>query len=356
VAPDELRDPADLSPQLIIGREGLPRLWGRQGFWQIRLRWAVAPTMILAIVIGKLLGFEFPVVPILVVALASPIYNALFALTLRRFRSLLAADSRLDRLFIATEVVVDYAAMFLLIYLTGGASSPLAIFLLFHVIIAAIQFTALTAYALAGVAAGGLWLLFLAEAQGWFPCHHLAFRGISLDPVDQPAHTILGLLFLTATLFITAGLVNRISARLRSRVGDLADANADLARSHAAIQELMQERAQFTLQVAHNLRAPLAAGLGIIDLLREGYVGPLTDKQQEQLGRLDLTRWACSWPSPELVTAAGRSRTSPSTCASWPDTPKRPSKASRRPRRSASKWRWPRTCHRWPPASGCSSS
>ena len=118
MADEPIRDLAEISPQLTAGREGLPQLWGRQGFWQIRLRWAVAPLMIAGVLVGRALGFEFPVVPILVVALASPIYNGLFALVLKRFRGLLEVDPRLDRLFIATEVVADYAAMFLLIFFT----------------------------------------------------------------------------------------------------------------------------------------------------------------------------------------------------------------------------------------------
>jgi signal transduction histidine kinase len=281
------RAPSGYSPLLLAGREGLPQLWGRQGLWQIRLRWAVAPLMIAGIVLGRQLGFEFRVVPILAIALASPIYNGVLALVFRRYRQRLETDPRLNRIFITTEVVADYAAMFLLIYFTGGASSPLTIFLLFHVIIAAIQFTATTAYGLAGVAAGGLWLLYLGEAGGWLPCHHLTFHGVPLNPAEQSAYAILILASLTATLFITAGIVSRISARLRRRVGDLAEASSHLARSHAAIQALMQERAEFTLEVAHNLRAPLAAGLSIVDLLREGYVGELTDSQRQHLDRLD---------------------------------------------------------------------
>ncbi len=275
------------SPELTAGREGLPQIWGRQGFWQIRLRWTVAPLMIAGIVVGQLLGFQFRVVPILVIALASPMYNGLLALALTRYGGRLQAEPKLKHIFLATEVIADYTAMFLLIYFTGGASSPLTIFLLFHVVIAAIQFAATTAYALAGVAAGGLWLLYLGEAGGWLPCHHLAFRGAPLNPAEQPAYAVLMLAFLTATLFITAGIVSRISARLQRRVGDLAEASSDLARSHGAVQALMQERAQFTLEVAHNLRAPLAAGLSIVDLLSEGYVGELTDGQRQQLARLD---------------------------------------------------------------------
>ncbi len=223
---------------LSAGRSGLPLLWGQHGSWQIRLRWAVAPLMIIAVVVGRLLGFEFDVVPILVIALLSPIYNGLFALVFRRYRSELESDHRLDRIFTTSEVVVDYLMVFLLLYFTGGVSSPLVVFLIFHVILAAIQFPATTAYTLAGVAAGGLWLMLLGQVEGWLECHHIAFRGASLHYLDQPAYAAIMLGAFTATLFVTAGLVSRIAARLRDRVGDLADATFDVARANQRMRSL----------------------------------------------------------------------------------------------------------------------
>ena len=62
--------------------ETLPRLWGRRGFWQIRLRWAVAPLMIAGVLVGRALGFGFETLPILLIALASLVYNALLRLGL----------------------------------------------------------------------------------------------------------------------------------------------------------------------------------------------------------------------------------------------------------------------------------
>ena len=356
---------SDYSPQLTAGREGLPQLWGRQGFWQIRLRWAVAPLMIAGIVIGRLLGFEFRVVPILVIALASLIYNALLALVLHRYRDRLESDARLDRIFITTEVIADYAAMFLLIYFTGGAASPLAIFLLFHVIIAAIQFAAPTAYALAGVAAGGLWLLLLGGAR----------RLAALSPPRLSRHGAQSGRPARADR-PGAGFPHRHPVHHRrpgragsrrgcdGRVGDLAEATSDLARSHVAVQALMHERAQFTLEVAHNLRAPLAAGLGIVDLLRGGYVGELTEKQDEQLGRLDQRLRALNETIGELLAiartrdwsreiedvvvdlrrAGAPHRERPSASVRGGQGPRLPGPAGRR------------TCHRSPAASACSSS
>ncbi len=217
-------------PDLSAGRGGLPQLWGRQGFWQIKMRWAVAPLMIAGIVAGKLLGFDFQLVPIAAIALVNLAYNVLFARILGRHRDRLQDEPELDRAFTTLEVLVDYAAMFLVIYVTGGASSPLIVFLIFHVIIAAIHFTAATAYTLAGIAASGLWLLLWGQTGGWMECHPIAYQG-SLLRLEPAAGAVL-LTFFTATLFITAGLVSRIMDRLRERVGALAEATSGVARAN----------------------------------------------------------------------------------------------------------------------------
>ncbi len=448
-------------PDLSAGRRGLPKLWGRQGFWQIRMRWAVAPLMIAGIVAGRLLGFEFQLWPIAAIAAINLAYNVLFARIFGRHRDRLRAEPGLARTFTNVEVMVDYAAMFLLIYFTGGASSPLIVFLIFHVIIAAIHFTAATAYTLAGIAGGGLWLVLLGQTGGWMQGHHIAYQGTELHL--EPAAAAVMLAFFTATLFITAGLVSRIVDRLRERVGDLAEATSecaranerfrglyrmlaaigaerqmqpvlsavtaemaraarvdavavkllsedrltlryvaahglpeeliteqviyldrspinrraidgetvesrldedemqlqrelrdlgirsavlaplkvenrvigtlgfydrtrgrfsertrgflgiaaelvaiaiDHARAYEAIQALMRERTEFMLETAHNLRAPLAASLSTLDLLRAGYLGEMTEKQNDKLKRLEIRLRALDGTIGELLAIA----------------------------------------------------
>ncbi len=426
----------------------LPRLWGRRGFWQIRLRWAVAPLMLASLVIGRALGFEFAMGPILLIAGAILVYNAFFALIYSRFREQLASDPGLDRFFTLLEVVADYAAMFLLIHYTGGISSPLVPFLLFHVIIAAVQFSAATAYSLAAVAATGLWLMLLGENLGWISCHGIHFRGETIHFTDRPIYAAAWLFFFTATLFLAAGMVSRVMNRFRQGVLELARTTAELetlnsklsglyamvgaigaqrhlqpildtvtsemtkvmevpaatiklrsedgetlryvasqglpedlvsrtviqldqsplnrrviegetlvrdvvpgdnqlqlgkilsdlgirsaafaplavedrvigtigvyarrpnrfdssdteflelaaklvaiaiedARANEAIDALMAERTRFMLKVAHNLRAPLSAGLSMMELLQDGYMGEVSDKQKEYLQRIE---------------------------------------------------------------------
>lgn len=58
-------------------------------------------------------------------------------------------------------------------------------------------------------------------------------------------------------------------------------------RSYEAVEGLMNERARFMMQVAHNLRAPLGAILSMLEILHERHLGPLNDNQAEYLRRVD---------------------------------------------------------------------
>lgn len=250
----------------------LPQLWGRRGLWQIRLRWAVAPAMSLGVLAGEALGFDLRVRPILVIALASLAYNAAFAWIYQREARELAADPRFERRVVICEVLADYAAMLLLVHLTGGASSPLALFLLFHVIVGAVQFSPGTAHLFAAIAAAGLWAIHGLEVAGWLPSPPLAFRGQPLPGLDHPAAAVAFLLALTATLFLTASMVSRIMRQLRGRVEELGSASVELAdlntrlnglytmvRSIGAERHLAPKLEAVVRELAHVTEVPAAA-------------------------------------------------------------------------------------------------
>jgi len=59
------------------------------------------------------------------------------------------------------------------------------------------------------------------------------------------------------------------------------------ARAYEAIEHLVQERSRFMMRVAHNLRAPLAAMLSILEVVLSGYKGEITEEQRESLHRID---------------------------------------------------------------------
>jgi len=275
----------------------LPQLWGRRGFWQIRLRWAVAPVMIVGALLAEALGFELDRTAIFALAIASPLYNAVFAVVFRRLEPRMAADPDLERLLVVVEVVVDYGVMLLLLHYTGGATSPLLLLLLLHVLIGAVQFSAGTAYLFAALASAGPWVLLLGQLEGWWVPSPLSYRGESLDLLARPGAAALLLGAFTVTRFRAAAMVPRAMEQLRRGVERLGVATAEIER-------LLADRVQFTLQVAHNLRAPLAAGLGMIELLRTGRMGELDPRQAALLARLDERLRALDRAAGQLLTIA----------------------------------------------------
>ncbi|MCB1007588.1 MAG: HAMP domain-containing histidine kinase [Acidobacteria bacterium] len=288
---------APLATESLAEHFRLPQLWGRRGFWQIRLRWAVAPMMILGLVVAEALGFELDRPAILAIAIASPLYNAVFAFVFRRYEARIAADRELERLLVVIEVVVDYGVMLLLLHVTGGAASPLLLLLLLHVLVGAIQFSAGTAYLFAALASAGPWVLLVGQVAGWWTPSPLAFRGETLDLIARPDAAALLLGSFTVTLFLAATMVSRIMSQLRHGVEKLGVATAEIER-------LLADRVQFTLQVAHNLRAPLSAGLGMLELLRTGRMGELDPRQSALLARLDDRLRALDRAAGQLLTIA----------------------------------------------------
>lgn len=59
------------------------------------------------------------------------------------------------------------------------------------------------------------------------------------------------------------------------------------ARAYEQVEQMGKDRERFTFRVAHNLRAPLAAVVSMLDVLGGGYIGELNDQQKEYLGRAE---------------------------------------------------------------------
>lgn len=218
----EGRSVSSMLREFTEGGGSIPRVWGRRAFWQVKLRWAVPPAIALAVLIGRWIGFDFPTRPVYGVAACIFLYNILFARLFSRSRLDLERERLRDRFYTILQVTLDYAAMFVLIYFTGGACSPLVYFFIFHVVIAGIQFRPSTAYIFAVIASAGLWLLLFLEVEGILPCHAITFRGQVPPLMESPAHIMVGLGFFTVTIFIVATATTQIMNRLRARVTDLA--------------------------------------------------------------------------------------------------------------------------------------
>ena len=201
----------------------LGRLWRRRSLWQVRLRWAVPPAILLCAGGASALGFRLNWLPLLVVAGGILAYNTVIAAVSARIRSAPQQRESVDLGLTAVQVSLDYAALLALLHFTGGLASPLLFFLIFHVIIAAMLFRPSTAYAFAATASLATAGLTVCEFAGVLPSHPVWFDGHTLNLAQRPGHLLAVLLFFSAAMFITAAVSNMIMGHLRERVMALAE-------------------------------------------------------------------------------------------------------------------------------------
>jgi signal transduction histidine kinase len=94
--------------------------------------------------------------------------------------------------------------------------------------------------------------------------------------------------------------------RLTAKIVAIALENA---RAYDAVKALSNERNWFMMKVAHNLRAPLAGMVSILDVVRGRYLGAINDDQEEYLRRLDRrARTMLSMINELLILSRNRDR------------------------------------------------
>ncbi len=88
--------------------------------------------------------------------------------------------------------------------------------------------------------------------------------------------------------------------------GEVVAVALENARAFDAVEALMRYRERFTFQVAHNLRAPLAAMVSMMDLVRLGFAGEVPPKQAEYLERVRSRATALNQLVNELMLLASQ--------------------------------------------------
>lgn len=220
-------------------------LWIRL-VWFTRLRWMIAPSLVaLASLVEWASGTRlFPMLPVLVLLAGLLAANALYAALLERWRVRADAHRRKLEVLAHVQVVVDIAVDATAMYLSGGTASPFWPFFALTVLAAALFFPrrfVIASYALAAS------VLFVAV-------------GFIEGGVGEPSVFLLPML-LTAVALIAIFYSTRIALAH--------EATLELARlraEKAAAEEVARKKDEILSVVSHELRSPLAALRGFVDL------------------------------------------------------------------------------------------
>ena len=261
--------------------------------WLIQLRWmAVVGTLVAITVANMLLPDVLPMPELVGVTAFIGLYNVLFHVYARHLRSLTddAKQFAQSVRFVHVQLILDYASLTLLLHFAGGIENPFWAFYVLYIIVAGVLLTRTATLVYAGLATivyGGMVLL---EYLGIIPHVHL-FGVVGPDRYQRESFLLATMVAFVTTLFFAALMATSLSARLRERGRELAQANMqletrarELATLNRRLKELDKDRKQFVQLVTHELRAPVAAIQSYVRLILGGYVP--AERQPEILDRV----------------------------------------------------------------------
>ncbi len=277
--PDSPGSDGDLpsSPHFLYQRQ----LIGQSFFVYTRVRTSVVVTIIAATLFAqyvlRMQGLDVRRLVLLAGCIA--LYNAAAWGFFRRYRNPDEPAAVYPLLFGVSygAVVLDLLALTAAIWLVGGSRSPFMAFYLPLVIVSCILLSRRAALVLSALAYALLVTLVAVEWSGRATPHLPVGAVQSAGPLGGSyALTIVvvyGMLF-SLVVFLLLGLTRS----LRRTERRMLLANAELSR-------LSQQRKDFLHIAAHNLRAPVGAVSMLLENMRGGVAGEVTEKQRDWLDR-----------------------------------------------------------------------
>ncbi len=259
----------------------------RRAFWLVRLRWvAVGALAIATFVSHRFMHVLLPEVSLYTVAGLTLIYNIILYVWLvhgtRGGQGL--SDRRVGRL-ITLQMSADLMVLATILHFSGGIENPFSFFFVFHMILASIFRSRWQSYAqatLAIVLFGGIVIL---EATGIL--NHYALENFAGHGLHDKGMFVFGFLFVfSITLYLVVYMTSSISEQLRAQQAGYQQANAQL-------KEKDQLKNEYVLRLTHDIKGHLAAIKSCLDIVLDGTLGPLNDKQRDFVERGDRRAVKC---------------------------------------------------------------
>jgi signal transduction histidine kinase len=199
--------------------------------WFTRLRWVAGIAILAGIGLGPpILGIRLPLVPLGLVALAVLSYNLILHLA----RHWIAATPPRALQAIFFQIGLDWAALTLTVYLTGGIVSPVSLIFGFHLIIGAILLSRRVCYFLACWASLLLGALALMPVPAGYLTSDSVLWCLAADS-GIALHLWVGL---TLFFLVTTYLATSITAQLRTKEDALTRSRHALDRSYQEMESL----------------------------------------------------------------------------------------------------------------------
>ncbi|MGQ9505141.1 MAG: sensor histidine kinase [Thermogutta sp.] len=210
--------------------------------WLVRIRWFVAICVFAATFVGYyILHVLATPVPLLAMGVIMLLYNGVLTLVVREespIRGLRPEDS------IFAQVILDFAALTLVLYFSDFSHNPFILYYIFHIIISGMYLRGIRPYLVAGGTTLVIGAIIWAEYLGWLPRFPLRFGGQELPRLQG-----LQALTLFIAMASSLGMATYFTTSIRRYVD----------RTHAELRqkEKMLGIGQLVAGIAHQIANPL---------------------------------------------------------------------------------------------------
>ncbi len=286
-APAQDEPPPRYEPDLTITEQELVERLG----WFTKVRWLMAGgTLVLLLFCWYVLDVRFHVAngqatlgPAIYVTGLIFIYNAIFTVLVRRISRGAAINRRRLNLLALGQIACDMIAVTALVHHTGGVANYFVILVLLPMVIASELLPQALAYLCAAGAAALINAMAWGEYSGLLAYVHVDLSGGRGDSVVSGLHAdwvyvlqVTGAM--SAMSFMMVFIASAISTRLRQREHELEDA-------YRRLHDADEVKSFFMRKAGHEMRAPLAAIVSILDAVSQEGQDRLTEQQQRLMNR-----------------------------------------------------------------------
>ena len=259
----------------------------QRAYWLIRLRWVAVGTLATAtFVAGEIMKVSLPASGLYAISGLLLVYNLTVYELLRRWtrRGKEPSSNRIGRI-LTFQISGDLLILASILHFSGGIENPFVFFFVFHMIIASILRSRGQSYlqaTLVVILFGGFVIL-----EGARVIPHYGLAGFSGHGLYDDWTFVLGFLFdFTVTLYLVVYMTTSIGEQLRTHQNQLEKANE-------LLQEKDHVKNEYVLRVTHDIKGHLAAIESCLEVVSNGMLGPLNDKQKDFVERAHRRTTKC---------------------------------------------------------------
>ena len=255
-------------------------LYGRTK-WLIKVRWGVIAVALAGILSGSIIfpdAANWFLLGSIIFALG--IFNIFW----QRLTSLKLQTICYGELYLSLyQILVDFILLSFAVYLTGGITGQLTPLFVLHVVFATVLLPRKFAYRVMLIA-------FVLITMTAFVYNLLDFKPVWLFLPSNDHYIVMSKIlrfgFLMLATFGAAVIGLNISKEIRAGNHRIEMLVRELEARNTDLTNINQQRIKLLGVASHDLKSPLSAVEMKMDMLKEGYMGDLTDLQKEEIGKM----------------------------------------------------------------------